>query len=165
MVKSIFQRNNILWCFLIWCQSQIMKCRYDTWESFISNSPPYKCNTIFHSKVFLKTQAISIWICLQFHWAREIIPDLKLFQAFIYFNYFIIFLENCFIPRSFDSSSWIPAKLITQRIIISLLSNWKTSAITFITKNFISFLICLMNYFHCSHNVNTGIKSTFIQKY
>ena len=142
-----------------------MKCGNDTWKSFISYSSSNKCNAIFHSKVFLKTQAISIRICFQLHRARKIIPDLKLFQAFINFNNFIILLKNSFISGSFDGSSWIPAKLIPQWILICLLGNWKTSAVAFVTENFISFLISFMNYFHGSHDVDTRIKSTFIQKY
>lgn len=139
-----------------------MKSRNDARKTFISYCSPYKCEAIFHSKVFLKTQTVPIWICLKFHWAREIISYLKLFQAFINFNHFTILFKNSFISGSFDSCTWIPAELITQWIFIRLLCNWETSAVAFITEYLISFLIRLMNYFHGAHDINAWIKSAFI---
>lgn len=105
-----------------------MKGLHDETEARESQSTSYKGLTIVHLESLFENKAIPIWITFEFHGDREIVTVLSYLKALG--NLLLAIFQICSrIHGGFDSSSWIPTELVSNRVFVSDLCNGQSTTI------------------------------------
>ena len=117
---------------------------------------------VLHAKALLEDGTVTVRVGLELHGHGNIVTVDGMLERLIRLNTLTILHEDGRISASFDRRTRVPAELVAERIV-SLLSDWDTSAVALVAHDLVPSGLSFVKHFHGAEDVDTWVKAALVQ--